>query len=296
MSWSMAPQFVFSVGLYLLAGYLFSRISYYRRFSLEHLAAQQQSFSIFGYAVFLYLLSWFSYSLLDADSVVLLKWFEKETDVSGRALIGLFLATGLALADNVRVLILMSNDPSLVFEGPRSFARMRMAATARYVNKSDDESLRILFRATLLNKLLMVTLSNDKVYVGYITRYPANPTKQPAFLRIVPHSSGYRDSAKRVHLPVRYDSLRERIELRAADASEYRPPWWMPWLRGKTEDPKHPLYEDIATLKLSGEDTVDVDLNDFGMVIPWSEITTMTIYNEDIHRAFDAGTEHRPLQ
>lgn len=293
MSWSMTPQFVFSFGLFLLAGYLFGRVSYYRRFTLEHLTVHQQSFNIFGYAVVLYLLSWVVYwKFVYPEVLTSLKDFEKDTQITIRAIIGVGLALSLGIADNLRVLIVMSDDRSLAFEGSKFLARMRMAAIARYVNKSDDESLRILFRATLLKKLLMVTLSNDKVYVGYVTRYPANPTKQPSFLRLVPHSSGYRDEKMQVYLPVRYDQLRDRIELKpdAAAADGWRGRLFR--LLRKTEDRKHPLYEDSTTLKLSSEDdSVSVDLNDFGMVIPWSDICTMTIYNEDIYEAFNPAKD-----
>lgn len=294
MSFSIAPQFIFSIGLYLLAGYMFGRVSYYRRFTLEHLTTQQHSFSILGYAFFLYVISWLLYwAFVNPDMPAWLAAVERQTEISCRAVIALGLGLALGVAENFGVLMVMSDDPALIlkpakYESTNIAARMRMAATSRYVDRSDDEALKMLFRATLLKKKLMVTLSGGKVYVGAVTRYPSNPTRQPTSIRIVPYRSGYRDETKKLHLPIKYDELWKKIEFTDAGSGSGANDGFS-WLWAKKPDREHPLFEDIASLRISNTESVNIDANDFSIVVPWSEICSMSIYDENVYDAFNSA-------
>jgi hypothetical protein len=153
MSASIPLQLVFSVGVFLLAGYLFAHASYMRRFRLAHLPAHQQTFHILAYALVLYIASWFACEFIIGDKPPgWLASFEAGTELRAIALIALFIA-------------------------------------------------------------------------GVATR---------------PES-------------------------------------------------KHPLHQDIAELQLSTS-TVAIDMNDLGFVVPWSQICSMTIFNEHIYEATNVVT------
>jgi len=60
------------------------------------------------------------------------------------------------------------------------------------VRRNDNGFLRLFHRALTESRMVSVTLSSKKVYIGYVTRTP-NLTPKEQFVGILPVVSGYRD-------------------------------------------------------------------------------------------------------
>src|SRR5205823_756791 len=125
----------------------------------------------------------------------------------------------LAVADNFRVLFVMRKDPALPKNAPSAplslpkrlrllRKRLRLAGVANVVCKSNDANVRIIFRALLLRKLIMITLKSRKVYVGNPVWPDFDPAHVLTSLKILQFASGTRDEASRkVTLTTDYGAL-----------------------------------------------------------------------------------------
>jgi hypothetical protein len=278
-----AARSVFSASIALLAGYTFIRVSYYRRFSAEYLKTDRFALHILGYSFVFFILGDVIAEFMHDWTP---RWFESvrtglgAAGVTAQVANAILLGFVLAVFDNVRVRYLMRRDTSI---SARSgfFEGIRIAAVARFVRKSNDSALRAIFRATILKKPLMVTLKSHKVYVGrpYLMFWD-DPTQVLTFIKILPIKSGYRDpNTKKVSLPTRYNELSDRlVEL---DDSASRMP----------QDVADPLASDILGLtNTKNEIVAQVDIEDLGVVIAWSEVESLTIYDDNLYTAFQEQT------
>ena len=72
------------------------------------------------------------------------------------------------------------------------------------VEEFNDSMLRLLYEATRRNKLILITLDNRKVYVGYVLNAP-NLERESVHVGLVPLLSGYRDhTTLEIHFNVDY--------------------------------------------------------------------------------------------
>lgn len=70
---------------------------------------------------------------------------------------------------------------------------------------------RLVFRSALQRKLMMISLSSGKVYVGWAVQTP-DPAHERRALRILPLASGYRDQeTQKVNLPTSYSKIYKRM-------------------------------------------------------------------------------------
>jgi hypothetical protein len=278
-----AARSAFSASLALVAGYAFIRLSYYRRFSAECLRADRFALHILGYSFFLFVLG-------DVAATFIPYWTPRrlQSAEADLAAIGIkhpvinaiFFGMAAAVCDNIRVRLLMRKNVALL-SGKSFVERIRIAAVARFVGKSNDSALRVMFRATIFKKPVMVTLQSGKVYVGkpFLSLWE-DPTQALTFIKILPSKSGYRDPVtKKVTLGTRYDEL---LNERLVEIDEGIP-------RDDAKDATDPLTSDVLGLINAHDEIVaHVDIEDMGVVISWSQLESLTIYDEDLYIAFQA--------
>ena len=273
-----AARSVFSASIALLAGYSFIRLSYYRRFAAEYLRTDRFALHVLGYSFVFFLIGeiaaeliphWTWRPFLSAESGL------ERVGITAAVVNAIVLGAILALLDNIRVRCLMRKDAAMsarsgILEG------LRIAAVARFVRKSNDSALRAIFRATILKKDLMVTLKSNKVYVGkpYLLLWD-DPTQALTFIKMLPLKSGFRDpNTKKVNLTTHYDALANRlVELGG--------------LRNPHKDGADPLASDLlGLLDENDEVAAEIDIEDLGIVISWSQVESLTIYDDNLYKAF----------
>jgi hypothetical protein len=95
--------------------------------------------------------------------------------------------------------------------------------------------------------------------------------------------SGYRNpDTHKVELPTKYLDVYQMMALRQKE---------------EPTNPDDPLAQDIADLACPDGSNVVTDMQDIGVVVLWSEIQSLSLYDENIYRAFQvspARKEHRP--
>lgn len=84
-------------------------------------------------------------------------------------------------------------------------------AVHSYIEKHGDELEVMMFTATINMDLLMFTIEDGKVYVGFVERMPSNPNTQDPYFRIVPVLSGFRRENKTVEFTTFYNVALNRL-------------------------------------------------------------------------------------
>jgi hypothetical protein len=275
-----AARTAFSASIALLAGYSFIRLSYYQRFAAEYLRTDRFALHVLGYSFVFFLIGEIAAELIPRwtwDSFVSVENSLGKVGITAPVINAIALGFLLALLDNVRVRFLMRKDAAI---SARSgfLEGVRIAAVARFVRKSNDSALRAIFRAIILKKALMVTLKSNKVYVGkpYLLLWD-DPTQALTFIKLLPIKSGYRDpDTKKVTFTTRYDELVNRlVELDGA--------------RQLAKDATDPLASDFLGFTDEQEEVVaEIDIEDLGIVISWSQVESLTIYDENLYKPFQA--------
>jgi hypothetical protein len=271
----------FGVSVSLLAGYLFLRVSPFRRYRAEHLRTDRFALHVFGFSVICYFFG------VATASIVLYKfpggWVDvylhkvakySELDISVICTLGV--SPVLGVLDRLYNLMRMWLDPA-VKARPwwRLYKKSEAAAVARFISKCDDAAIRTLYRATFYRKPIMLTLKSGKVYVGTPIKGIGDPSVLASFIKIIPLLSGYRDPAThKVELPTRYRDITSQMTA---------------WHVEKPANTDDPLVQDIADLKLGNGELVAIDMQDMGAVILWSEVVTISLYDENIYGAFQAS-------
>jgi hypothetical protein len=139
------------------------------------------------------------------------------THIQAPVIIALPLAALAAFLDSWRTLALLKKDPSQRLAHEKSiFVAMRVAAIARAVRKSDDSVLRLLWRATIYETPLMVTLKSGKVYIGKSAEAISDPSVRSQSLKIIPYSSGYRnETTHKVEKSTDYQRIYKLLQVTA---------------------------------------------------------------------------------
>lgn len=276
-----AARSLFSASISLLAGYAFFRLSYYRRFASEAVRTDRFALLVLGYSFFFYVVGHVVAEFAPYWTPVALEHVSSGLESAGittPVINAILLGVVFAALDNCRVRFLMRNDAYV--KGSKYLEGLRKAAVARFVHKSRDAALRAIFRAVVLKKPLMVTLKSHKVYVGkpYVL-LSEDPTQTLTFIKILPSASGFRDPAtKKVTLQTRYDDLLTSRLVEYVDNVPRIPP-----------PITDPLASDILGLtNAKGDVIADVDIADMGVVIAWAEVESLTIFDENLYKAFQS--------
>jgi hypothetical protein len=195
----------------------------------------------------------------------------------------LIIAVGYGIYENFKLAGRSLKDP-LFLDGLPSSARgrMRLAALIRFVKKSSDATLRLLFRAVLLNKLVQVTMKSGKVYVGRLRWPDFDPAQPLTTINLVPFFSGYRDgTSKKLIVTTKYSDLFNDLEPLATD--QQPPPVTT-----------NPLSSDIWLLSRDGDEPAQVDIEDLGVVISLAEVTSLSLYDDAIYQWFQDQPPSEP--
>ena len=272
----------FGVSVILFGGYIFLRTSPYRRFRSEHLRTDRFALHILGFALASYLAGVILASIVDfefQDTFVdaALMQAARYSSLQAPVICTLVLAPLLGLVDAVRIAFLMRRDPAVVHLQWRSLNRkLRAAAVARFVLECDDEATRLLHRAIIFRKPMLITLKGGKVYVGVPMGSFGDPSVRAQSLKIIPLYSGYRNAEnQKVELPTKYRDVQAMMKLRQADS--------------EPQNPADPLTKDLADLRLEDGTSVEIDVHDLGVVIQWAEIQTLSLFDENIYQAFQGA-------
>ena len=270
-----AARFVFSASVSLLAGYTFMWLSYCRRFSSSGLRVDRFALHVLTYSFAFFVCG-------EALATIVPPWTPQRlanvarsleaAGISPTVINAIVIAVLLALAENVRIRV-SNRDVSIPFR-VGFFDAFRFAALAHFIHTSNDAALRVLFRACILRKPLMVSLRSHKVYVGRPNLLPwEDPTEILAFIKLMPLRSGFRDAVtKKVTFTTRYDHIASRLVQLKSESCE---------------QPADPLGRDVLGLvNDAGAIVAKVDMNDFDVVISWREVESLTIFDENLYEAF----------
>jgi hypothetical protein len=284
-----AAHAFFSASLSLLAGFLFVHTSYYQRYCAASLKPERLALYLLGWSFAAYVCGEVLAVLTPVDltpaRLVSARDDLYKAGITAPVLNSIWLAVLCGLGDNIRCQFLMRRDVERYSRGD-IIEDWRIGAAARFVRKSTNWALRVMFRATVLQKPLLITLKSHKVYVGKPFVNPwEDPTKDLTYIKILPVASGYRDpTTKKVTLVTKYKELSETlVELEAGPASDDLE------VLDQQDDPTDPLAEDIFGLVDGNRNiTARVDVNDIGIVLSWQEVESLMIFNEDLYKAFQA--------
>jgi hypothetical protein len=103
-------------------------------------------------------------------------------------------------------------------------------------------------------KLVSVVLKSRKVYIGFVTA-GFDPVNDRDYIQLLPLQSGYRDA----------ETLQLKI---TTDYSQ--------------------VYDRIITREI---ESASIDTNDFRVVVPVSEITSINLFDEEAYNLFNPATE-----
>ena len=276
---------LFGAGFPLLSGYLFTRVSYYRRFKAEFMRTDHFTFYLLGYSLVFFLCGAASASVIPEWTIPGFARAKAGLDKVGftaDVANALLISYVWAWICNFRVWQRVRPQPNVADDGTRR-GKFRLAALELFVRESPNASLRLLFRATLQKKPVMVTLKSHKVYVGQPIIPDFEPSSPLASIRLIPIVSGYRDKDnKRVHLKTRYTDIDDLLDDE------------VPQNDGSERDLNDPLRSDTAYLQV-GDQKVLIDIEDFGVVIPWAEVESATIFDANIYSAFQQPKPDAPV-
>lgn len=135
----------------------------------------------------------------------------------------------------------------------------------RAIEDEGNELERLVTRAFRYEHLLSVTLTTDKYYIGFMANTP-EPSRDYHYLKLVPASSGYRDpETKEMRETTAYLEVRQAIEEEAA---------------------RREAGEDVPG------DPVDLDPEDYAVIIPVDKIASLTIFDPEVYRKFQEARQH----
>ena len=97
------------------------------------------------------------------------------------------------------------------------------AANSRLHEHNGTTALdRLLYRASLAQHLLSISMKDGKVYIGYIQELPPNPEDRNSYFEILPVQSGYRDKDSReMKLTTFYGEAYEQLVQAKASAERW---------------------------------------------------------------------------
>ena len=248
----------FSLSIALFAGYSFIRLSPYRRFKAESLRSDRYAYHVLGIAFWLYIVGVLIALLIGVEDGRFADWWRQGvayTHIQAPVMIALPLAAIAALVDSLATAFLMREDPSKrLAEGKGIFTKMLVSAIARTIRESDDSVLRLLWRATIYETPLMVSLKSGKVYVGKSAETISDPSVRAQSLKIIPFYSGYRsEETHKVELPTDYQRIYALLQERPEEESP--------------TTVSDPLAHEYVDLQCKDGTLAAIDMQDMGVVI-----------------------------
>jgi len=269
---------LFGASIVLLAGYVFLKTSYLRRITTEHLRTDRYALHLLGISLALYVAGDLAAALLPDWTPTILASVRRDAASSGLTppvINSIMLGAVLGLIENIWVRIKTRSDPAMLNSADLAWHRkFRLAAVIRFVRKCSDEKMRTLFRALMLRKLIMVTLKSGKVYVGNPSWPEFDPSYHLASLKLIQFASGSRDKdSKKVSLTTGYNKLTQALKPVPQNTDR------------RLLSATNPLRTDPFLLPAGGGN-VQIDIEDFGVVIAWSEVETFSIFDENIYAWF----------
>jgi hypothetical protein len=151
-------------------------------------------------------------------------------------------------------------------------------------------------------KSVLLTLKSGKVYAGIITSTPSPGHSRP-MLRILPTTSGYRDrKTHRVVFTTNYSQALEQISHDCGQLANdflYHESKILQLEHASVAGPDEAKRHQIDDLKLRTDDlytnyqSLSSVIEDFGILIPVDEITSMTFYHASIHTKYFASLEKK---
>jgi hypothetical protein len=198
----------------------------------------------------------------------------------------LALALLASVIDREWIRFRLRNDLAvLAAEGTSWRERTRLAAIARYVRECNDPAMRTLYRASVLGKQIMVTLNGGKVYVSSLVAQLKDPTTMAAFTRLIPTVGGYRDPQTfKVTFTTAYSDLNIETDPPNGDGAP------------SADEQLDPLRSDPALLRTRDGVERTIDLEDVGIVLLWSDIISLTMFDPGLYRAFQDRDEIPDVQ
>lgn len=276
-----AASKLFGASIALLAGYVWFRVSYRRRFAVEHLRTDRFAIYLVGISVVLYVLGDFCAHIIPDwmpswPVLVRVRDDARLAGINEAVINAVVLATIWGFAENCNVLRKMTRNRSLsqALNALSFKGKLRLAAIADFINRSSDSNVRTLFRAQILRKRIIVTLKSMKVYVGEPDWPNFDPAHSLASIKLRLFASGSRNKdTKKVLLSTSYVAL--DAALRPAEDT------------GPLADGIIPLRVDTFLLDIPGTaEPARIDIEDLGIVISWSEIESISIFDPNIYAWF----------
>jgi hypothetical protein len=277
---------LFGASTTLLAGHLFIRLSPYRRYSVESLRSDRYALHVFGFSLPLYLAGAVLPNFFP-DISTTWEWTKsvhaamRANGIPAAAVYAIVFAPIAAVLDSIIILTLMSDDVALRTPGTIR-QRMRLAAVGRYVRKSSDDALKTIYRATALRKRLMVNLKGGKVYIGEPPTSMLDPTLLRGFIRLIPFASGYRNKdTKQFLISNRYDEIGQNLTPVDPEKTTSE----------QNVDSEDPLRMDRYYLQILHDRKEVIDIEDLGFVISWSEVESISIFDENVSAFIHARSQ-----
>lgn len=142
----------------------------------------------------------------------------------------------------------------------------------------------LLKRAQDENVQVLLSMTNHKVYVGYIIHQfnPASPTN---YIGLLPMQSGYRDSTtKELFFTINYTNVYEMITGEIDDIAHRieKIENMSPEEQAKLVESGQPDYWELTQEWERLEDTTDL----FELVIPTNQIASINFYDDEIHAKY----------
>lgn len=174
---------------------------------------------------------------------------------------------------------------------PLNWVCKREKAIDRVIDEDKVAFEVLLKRAQSEAKTVSVTMSNSKVYVGFVT-HTVNPAFPTRFIQLLPTKSGHRDEVnKHLEFTTFYSDALDQIEkdfdekYREHMAVEKR------LETASTEQEKKALEAEHE--RLEGElGEIAWVADDFGIVLPVAEIMSINIFSEYVHSRYFAPPEN----
>lgn len=290
-----AAKNVVSASLWLLAAYAYVRLSYYRRFRVEHLERDRFALHLVAFSAAFYVAGQVAAAL--APNYILPPFADSlrknlaSIGITIPVLSSITIGVLFAGAENAVVAARMWRDARRIDD--RWWwvrTRCRLAAVSLFIRRSDDAILKTVFRAAVLKKSILVTLKSHKVYVGK-PYFPLldDPTTDLRSLKLLVSRSGYRNKdTKVVNLLTDYRVLKSRVVEFEPDGSEAS--------SGSNDDLLR--TDEVILLGSNGEPECWIDLEDLGTAISWSEVESIKIFDAQIYDVFQekhqAGGQPQP--
>jgi hypothetical protein len=142
-----------------------------------------------------------------------------------------------------------------------------------------------------------VTMSNGKVYVGYVLHF-INPALPTQFIQILPTKSGYRDERDKTYHFVNFytealDQIDRDFESQLQDYLDVKGKMedivaeFGEKLEGANKDKYEELQAEADTLEMQ-LDEIALEADAFGIVLPVAEIMSVNIFSEYIYLKYFA--------